>query len=71
MSTAHDNVHWFVPKTDTAATFDVIVTGLDAGEPRYQIEAVDPVRGRRRTDGTIHTPIVGFEEAARFYTADV
>lgn len=71
MSTARDNVHWFVPKTETAATFDVIVTGLDAGEPRYEIEAVDPVRGRRRADGTIRAPVVGFEEAARFYTADV
>ena len=71
MSTARDNVHWFVPKTETAASFAVIVTGLDAGEPNYVIEAIDPVRGRSLADGTIHAPIMGFEEAAEFYTADV
>ena len=71
MSTARDNVHWFVPKTETAATFDVIVTGLDAGEPAYVIDAIDPVRGHALADGTIRAPFMGFEEAARFYTADI
>ncbi len=71
MSAERDNVHWFVPQSDRAATFDVIVSGLDAGRPPYKIEAVDPIRGRTVADGTIRAPIVGFEEAARLYTADV
>ena len=71
ISPDRDNVHWFVPRGDRAATFDVIVSGLDEGQPSYDIKAVDPVRGRVLADGAIRAPIIGFEEASRFYTPDV
>jgi len=67
----HRNVHWFVPLTDRAATFDIIVSGLAADGPRYAVEAIDPVRGRPLPDGTIRAPLIDFESASRFYTADV
>jgi len=71
MSGEHDNVHWFVPTTRRATTFDVIVSGLDEGAPNHVIEAIDPARGEERADGTIRAPLIGFHEAARFYTHDV
>lgn len=66
-----DNIHWFVPRGARAATFDVIVSGLEHGQPAYDIEAVDPVRGRALADGLIRAPILGFEESSRFYTPDI
>lgn len=66
-----DNIHWFVPRSDRAATLDVIVSGLDPGEPRYRVEAVDPVRGTRLPDGTLRAPILGFEAASRFYSPEI
>lgn len=66
-----DNIHWFVPRSERAVTFDVIISGLDEDAPRYVIEAVDPVRGTRLPDGTVRAPILDFAEAGRFYTADL
>ena len=67
-----DNIHWFVPEgRRRATTFDVIISGLDAGRPDYDIKAIDPYGGRARRDGTIIAPIMDFEASARKYTADV
>jgi hypothetical protein len=68
MSSERGNVHWFVPQGGRAATFDVIVTGLDAGAPDYDIKAIDPLRAERREEGLIAAPIIGFEHASRVYT---
>src|SRR6185295_15408709 len=53
MSSARNNVHWFVALSDTAFTFDVIADGLDAGEPPYVIELVDPRGAERLPGGTL------------------
>ena len=66
-----DNIHWFVPRSERAVAFDIIVSGLDEDAPRYVIEAVDPVRGTPLPDGTVRAPILDFAEAGRFYTADL
>jgi hypothetical protein len=71
MSTAHDNVHWFVPRAARATTFDVIVSGLGGARPSYVIEPVDPVRGQKLPDGTIRAPYLTFAESTRFYTRAV
>jgi hypothetical protein len=71
MSSAHDNVHWFVPRTARATTLDVIVDGLGGTRPRYVIEPVDPVRGQSLPDGTIRAPYLTFAESTRLYTRDV
>ena len=71
ISPDRDNIHWFVPRGGRAATFDVIISGLDEGQPSFDIEAVDPVRGQVLADGAIRAPIVSFEESSRFYTRDV
>lgn len=71
MSSARDNVHWFVPVGGPALTFDIVISDLTPGAPSYQIEAVDPLNATRRDDGTLRTPIIGFAEAARRYGADV
>lgn len=36
-----NNVHWLIAKTDSAFTFDVIITGLN--QQRYQIHNIDPI----------------------------
>jgi hypothetical protein len=64
---ARENVHWFVPLGDSAATFDVVVSGLDPGGPDYQIQPVDPLGGTDLGDGTLRAPLLGFEESARRY----
>jgi hypothetical protein len=71
MCAERDNVHWFVPIGGRAATFDVILSGLDQGAPEYVIEAVDPLRGRRLDDGSVLAPVIGFDEASLLYTAQL
>lgn len=64
---ARENVHWFVPLRERAATFDVLVAGLEAGGPDYQVQPVDPLAGTDLGDGTMRAPLLGFEESARRY----
>jgi hypothetical protein len=71
MTTARDNVHWFVPRTARAMTFDVIVDGLDAGEERYVIQPVDPLGGQWLENHTLRVSFLSFVESARRYTAAV
>ncbi|HEX8639709.1 MAG TPA: hypothetical protein VF704_00990 [Allosphingosinicella sp.] len=71
MCSERDNIHWFVPMGGPATTFDVVVSGLDAGAPDHLIQAVDPVRAERHPDGTLLAPIIGFEEASRRYSAEI
>lgn len=71
MTTAKDNVHWFTPVGSHATTLDVIVDGLDRGQPDYVITPVDPLRGTHRPDGTIAAPILSFDESSRLYTASM
>lgn len=71
MSAERNNVHWFVPQADRASTFDVIVDGLTRGAPRFEIQAVDPLRGARRPDGAIRAPFLGFEASSKFYGPNV
>lgn len=71
MTTAKDNVHWFTPATARAATFDVIVSGLDPGQASYAIEPVDPLGGQHRPDGTILAPFLSFDQSMDRYTASI
>lgn len=71
MCAERDNIHWFVPQNGPATTFDVVISGLDAGQPDYDVKAIDPVRGERIGGGVIRAPIIGFDEASRRYTAAV
>lgn len=71
MTTAKDNIHWFVAASPRAMTFDVIVDGLDKGREDYVIQPVDPIGGARRADGSIVAPILSFAESMRRYPAGV
>ena len=71
MSSERDNIHWFVPQGGRAATFDVVISDLDPGQPSYDIKAIDPLRGERLADGTIRAPIIGFDDASARYTSEV
>jgi hypothetical protein len=64
---ASENVHWFVPFTERAATFDVFVEGLDPEGPRYLLQPVDPLGGTDLGDGRLRAPLISFEESARRY----
>ncbi|HEY1334644.1 MAG TPA: hypothetical protein VGF31_10340 [Myxococcaceae bacterium] len=66
---ARENVHWFVPLGERAATFDVLVTGLEPGGPDFQVQPVDPLGGTDLGDGTLRAPLLGFEESARRYAS--
>jgi len=67
VSDARDNVHWLVATSDVAATFDVIVTGLDPARPTEFMDFVDPRRGEPLGDGTIRAPRLGPDEVFRLY----
>jgi hypothetical protein len=69
MTGPRDNIHWFVPEGGKAMTFDVIISGLDPGAADYEIEAIDPLGGTVRADGSILAPKISFEEASQKYTA--
>ncbi|MBN8500494.1 MAG: hypothetical protein J0M19_05030 [Sphingomonadales bacterium] len=69
MSSAKDNIHWFVPHAGAAQTFDVIISGIDAALPDYAIQAIDPLGGQHRADGSIKAPLMGFADASIKYTA--
>lgn len=71
MCSERDNIHWFVPQDGPATTFDIVISGLDPGQPDYDIRTIDPIGGQLLGDGTIRAPIIGFAESARRYTADV
>jgi hypothetical protein len=71
MCSERDNIHWFVPDGGPATTFDVVVSGLDAGMPDYEIRTIDPVRGQRLAGGIIRAPIIGFDESSKLYPASV
>jgi hypothetical protein len=64
-----DNIHWFVPVGGRAATFDVVVSGLDAGRPDYEITAIDPLGGRQLVDGAVVAPVMDFGASSKKYTA--
>ncbi len=71
MTSARDNIHWFVPQGGPARTFDVVVAGLDAGQPDHEIKAIDPLGGKRLHDGSILAPVISFEAASAMYVASV
>jgi hypothetical protein len=71
MSSARDNIHWFVPRSERAATLDVIISGLDPGRPAHEIEPIDPLGGERRADGSIRAPRLSFEESMRRYSPEL
>jgi hypothetical protein len=69
MTSAKDNVHWFVPRSAHAMTLDVIVDGLDTGADSYEIQPIDPIAGATLADGTIRAPLISFEYSMQRYTA--
>ena len=71
MCSERDNIHWFVPQSGAATTFDVVISGLDPGQPDHLIQAVDPVRARRAGDGSLIAPILSFAESSRLYTSAI
>ncbi len=69
ISSARDNIHWFVPQGGPARTFDVIISGIDPAQPSYEINAIDPLGGTLLEDGAIRAPIMTFEAASDKYVA--
>lgn len=69
MSSARDNIHWFVPQGGPARTFDVIISGIDSALPDYEIQAIDPLGGTALQKGAIRAPIMSFEDSSRKYVA--
>ena len=62
VSDEKDNVHWLVATSDVAATFDVIVPGLDPARPTLFMDYVDPRRSEPMGDGTLRVPRLGANE---------
>jgi hypothetical protein len=62
-----DNVHWLVATSKVAATFDVIVPGLDPARPTEFMDYVDPRRAESFGDGTLRAPRLDQDEVFRRY----
>ncbi len=71
MTSARDNIHWFAPRSERAATLDIIISGLDPGRPAHDIAPVDPLGGERREDGSIRAPLLSVAESMRRYSAEL
>ncbi len=56
VSDRRDNVHWLVATSKVAATFDVIVAGLDPTRPTQFMDFVDPRRGEDMGGGLMRAP---------------
>jgi hypothetical protein len=67
VSDQKDNVHWLVATSAVAATFDVIVPGLDPGRPTEFQDFVDPRRGVALGDGTLRAPRLTSREVFERY----
>lgn len=67
VSDQKDNVHWLVATSAVAATFDVIVPGLDPNRATEFMDFVDPRRGEPLGDGTIRAPRLGAREVFKRY----
>jgi len=65
ISDEKNNVHWFVAKTETAFTFDVIMLDLK-GEP-YDIHNLDIYEKEDLKDGTIIVPVLDMQAALNKY----
>ena len=62
------NVHWFVATSETAFTFDAVVTNLDPSLGRhYFIDLVDPAGAEALPDGTLRARRIGWDESVRLY----
>jgi hypothetical protein len=62
-----DNVHWLVATSKVAATFDVIVPGLDPARPTEFMDYVDPRRAESLGDGTLRAPRLDQDEVFKSY----
>jgi len=62
VSDERDNVHWLVATSKLAATFDVIVPGLDPRRPTRFTDFVDPRGGESLGGGLIRAPRLGADE---------
>ncbi|SMP00788.1 hypothetical protein SAMN06265375_10110 [Muriicola jejuensis] len=65
ISDEKDNVHWFVAKTETAFSFDVIM--LDLKNKPYDIHNLDIYEKQDLSDGTLRVPILKLENALNKY----
>ena len=68
ISSERRNVHWFVATSETAFTFDAVVTNLDPSLGRhYFIDLVDPAGAEALPDGTLRARRIGWDESVRLY----
>jgi hypothetical protein len=67
VSDQKDNVHWLVATSPVAATFDVIVPGLDPARPTEFQDFVDPRRAVALGDGTLRAPRLSSREVFERY----
>ena len=67
VSPARDNVHWFVSHSNTAYTFDCIVSDLEPAGYSYGIDLVDPAGAERFPNGTLRARVIGWDESLRVY----
>lgn len=63
-----DNIHWLKALSQTAFTFDVIVTGIDPGKGfDYQMDFLDPDAATPLSKGYLKAPKLSFEQAIKKY----
>jgi hypothetical protein len=65
ISDEKDNVHWFIAKTETAFTFDVIM--LDLNDKNYDIHNLDIYESEDQKNGTLKVPILDVQTALKKY----
>ena len=61
-------MHWFVARSETAFTFDVVLDNLDPSPGRpYFIDLVDPSGAEKLPDGTRRARRIDWDESLRLY----
>lgn len=68
ISDEKNNIHWFKTRSETAFTFDVIMTNIDPRHGKsYEIDNIDPHAAEKLSGNLLRVRKLGVEEALKKY----
>lgn len=68
ISNEKNNIHWFKTRSETAFTFDVIMTNIDPRHGKsYEIDNIDPHAAENLSGNLLRVRKLGVEEALKKY----
>lgn len=69
ISDEKNNIHWLRAKTETAFTYDVLIT--DLGGKHWEVDNIDPYEAEKISGGLLRVKKLGLDEALKKYGHDM